>query len=420
MRFSEIAGETGIFVDGDWIEKKDQDAKGAVRLIQLADVGPGEFRDKSDRHITVEKADELHCTFLRKGDILIARLGDPLCKACVFPLDGLYITAVDVAILRIGSDVVNPKYLIYLLNSPWFKDQVKQYESGTTRKRISRKNLDRIEMIFPPLPEQERIVSRIEELFSQLDAGVETLKKTKAQLAVYRQAVLKEAFEGRLTIHVPVNLPLSWASSDETNTLPAIPEEWHYIALKYLGDLGRGKSKHRPRNDSKLFVDGKYPFIQTGDVKAATNCITTFTMQYGEFGLSQSKLWPKGTLCITIAANIAETAFLGIDACFPDSIVGFTPNESILAEYVRYFVESQKIRLWAFAPATAQKNINLDTLENLIVPYCSIDEQRVVISEIGSRLSVCDSIEHTVDTALQQAEAMRQSILKNAFEGKLT
>ena len=419
MRFSEIAGETGIFVDGDWIEKKDQDAKGAVRLIQLADVGPGEFRDKSDRHITVEKADELHCTFLRKGDILIARLGDPLCKACVFPLDGLYITAVDVAILRIGSDVVNPKYLIYLLNSPWFKDQVKQYESGTTRKRISRKNLDRIEMIFPPLPEQQRIVARIEELFSQLDAGVETLKKTKAQLAVYRQAVLKEAFEGRLTIHVPVNLPLSWASSDETNTLPAIPEEWHYIALKYLGDLGRGKSKHRPRNDPKLFVDGKYPFIQTGDVKAATNCITTFTMQYGEFGLSQSKLWPKGTLCITVAANIAETAFLGIDACFPDSVVGFTPNESILAEYVRYFVESQKIRLWAFAPATAQKNINLDTLENLIVPYCSIDEQRVVISEIESRLSVCDSIEHTVDLALQQAEAMRQSILKDAFEGRL-
>lgn len=280
--------------------------------------------------------------------------------------------------------------------------------------------VEKEDLPVPPLPEQERIVARIEELFSQLDAGVETLKKAKAQLAVYRQAVLKEAFEGRLTIHVPVNLPLSWASSDETNTLPAIPEEWHYIALKYLGDLGRGKSKHRPRNDPKLFVDGKYPFIQTGDVKAATNCITTFTKQYGEFGLSQSKLWPKGTLCITIAANIAETAFLGIDACFPDSVVGFTPNESILAEYVRYFVESQKIRLWAFAPATAQKNINLDTLENLIVPYCSIDEQRVVISEIESRLSVCDSIEQTVDAALQQAEAMRQSILKDAFEGKLT
>ncbi len=329
------------------------------------------------------------------------------CKVCI----GRGLTAIR------PSEVLLTRYVLLFFR--YFEAQLASKGTGTTFKAITQDVVKNLEIPIPPLPEQERIVARIEELFSQLDAGVETLKKTKAQLAVYRQAVLKEAFEGRLTIHVPVNLPLSWESSDETNTLPAIPEEWHYIALKYLGDLGRGKSKHRPRNDPKLFVDGKYPFIQTGDVKAATNCITSFTKQYGEFGLSQSKLWPKGTLCITIAANIAETAFLGIDACFPDSIVGFTPNESILAEYVRYFVESQKIRLWAFAPATAQKNINLDTLENLIIPYCSIDEQRVVISEIESRLSVCDSIEQTVDTALQQAEAMRQSILKDAFEGRL-
>ena len=292
-------------------------------------------------------------------------------------------------------------------------------DKSTGRPSLAKSDLLKIEMPVPPFSEQKRIVARIEELFSKLDTGVETLKKTKAQLAVYRQAVLKEAFEGRLTVHIPAITPLLWASSDETSTLPDIPEEWHYIALKYLGDLGRGKSKHRPRNDPKLFDDGKYPFIQTGDVKAAVNYITTFTKKYGEFGLSQSKLWPKGTLCITIAANIAETAFLGIDACFPDSVVGFTPNDSVLAEYVRYFVESQKIRLWAFAPATAQKNINLDTLENLIVPYCSIDEQRVVIAEIESRMSVCDSIEQTVDAALQQAEAMRQSILKKAFEGRI-
>lgn len=271
----------------------------------------------------------------------------------------------------------------------------------------------------PSLSEQERIVARIEELFSQLDAGVETLKKTKAQLAVYRQAVLKEAFEWRFTSHNPVILSLPWATCDEIQAFPVLHNEWRYIALKHLGDLGRGKSKHRPRNDPKLFAEGKYPFIQTSEIKAATNYITAFTKKYGDFGLSQSKLWPKGTLCITIAANIAETAFLGIDACFPDSVVGFMPNENVLAEYVRFFIESQRIRLWAFAPATAQKNINLDTLENLIIPYCSIDEQRIVISEIESRMSVCDSIEKTVDIALQQAEAMWQSILKDALEGKL-
>lgn len=322
---------------------------------------------------------------------------------------------IDTAFGVVPDKGLDPKYLYYFCVHFNFMP----LDKSTGRPSLAKSDLLKIEMPVPPLPEQERIVARIEELFSKLDTGVETLKKTKAQLAVYRQAVLKEAFEGRLTVHIPAITPLLWASSDETSTLPDIPEEWHYIALKYLGDLGRGKSKHRPRNDPKLFDDGKYPFIQTGDVKAAANYITTFTKKYGEFGLSQSKLWPKGTLCITIAANIAETAFLGIDACFPDSVVGFTPNDSVLAEYVRYFVESQKIRLWAFAPATAQKNINLDTLENLIVPYCSIDEQRVVIAEIESRMSVCDSIEQTVDAALQQAEAMRQSILKKAFEGRI-
>jgi type I restriction enzyme S subunit len=246
---------------------------------------------------------------------------------------------------------------------------------------------------------------------------VETLKKTKAQLAVYRQTVLKEAFEGRLTNHHTINVSLQWIENHNTVGLPMIPKEWRYIPLKELGDLGRGKSKHRPRNDPKLFINGKYPFIQTGEVKAAAKTITSHTKKYGDFGLQQSKLWPKGTLCITIAANIAETAFLGIDACFPDSVVGFTPNGTVLAEYIRYFIESQKQQLWAYAPATAQKNINLDTLENLVVPYCAIQEQQAVLTEIEARLSVCDSIEHTVDIALQQTESIRQSALKQAFEG---
>ena len=309
----------------------------------------------------------------------------------------------------------NNKFLCYFLN--YFN--YKGYVSGTTRLKLTQAQMKRIMVPVPSEDEQERVVAKIEELFSELDNGVETLKKTKQQLAVYRQAVLKEAFEGKFTAHIPCDVDLSWASEEETKSLPAIPTEWRYIALSNLGDLGRGKSKHRPRNDPKLFEGGKYPFLQTGEVKAAKQYITEYSKMYGEFGLQQSKLWPKGTLCITIAANIAETAFLGIDACFPDSVVGFTPYEHIIPEYIKYFIESQKLRLWAFAPATAQKNINLDTLENLIVPYCSVEEQQFVIAEIEARMTICDSIEQTVDTALQQAEAMRQSILKEAFERKL-
>ena len=222
----------------------------------------------------------------------------------------------------------NNKFLCYYLN--YFN--YKGYVSGTTRLKLTQAQMKRIMVPVPSEDEQERVVAKIEELFSELDNGVETLKKTKQQLAVYRQAVLKEAFEGKFTAHIPCDLELSWASEEETKSLPAIPKEWQYIALSNLGDLGRGKSKHRPRNDPKLFDGGKYPFLQTGEVKAAKQYITEYSKMYGEFGLQQSKLWPKGTLCITIAANIAETAFLGIDACFPDSVVGFTPYEHIIPE----------------------------------------------------------------------------------------
>ena len=275
-------------------------------------------------------------------------------------------------------------------------------------------HIEKKEIEIPEIDEQKRIVAKIEELLSQLDDGVGTLNKTKEQLKVYRQAILKKAFEGEFTKlkHEKMSVDIEGCSKEEIKNLQEIPSAWKYVHLNKLGDLGRGKSKHRPRNDARLFEDGKYPFLQTSEVKNADKYITEYSKMYGEFGLAQSKLWPKGTLCITIAANIAETAFLGIDACFPDSVVGFTSNENTNPFYIKYFIESQKLRLWAFAPATAQKNINLDTLENLVVPYCSREEQDEVVKEIESRMSVCDDIDKTIDLSLQQADALRQSILK--------
>ena len=395
MRFSEIAGETGIFVDGDWIEKKDQDAKGAVRLIQLADVGPGEFRDKSDRHITVEKADELHCTFLRKGDILIARLGDPLCKACVFPLDGLYITAVDVAILRIGSDVVNPKYLIYLLNSPWFKDQVKQYESGTTRKRISRKNLDRIEMIFPPLPEQERIVSRIEELFSQLDAGVETLKKTKAQLAVYRQAVLKEAFS-------------CCAEKKPIREMSSIVTSGSRGWAKYYCDNGAKFIRIGNLTRNKIYIDlDDIQHVQLPDKAEGT----------------RTKLAPNDVL-VSITADLGSIGLVpnGIGEAYVNQHIAMIRfNNQMQGEFYAWYLRSEygQQDLLRNKRGGGKLGLGLDDIRDSRVPVVSNETAESILSIIECRLSVCDSIEHTVDLALQQAEAMRQSILKDAFEGEL-
>jgi type I restriction enzyme S subunit len=322
------------------------------------------------------------------------------------------------------KSMTNYKYILYFFKS--IEKKLMASGTGTTFKAITQDDIKKIKVPLPSITEQERIVAKIEELFSELDKGVEVLQKTKAQLKVYRQAVLKDAFEGKFTElwrknhECQIDVELNAASKELIKNLPQLPSSWIYVSLDQLGDLGRGKSRHRPRNDKKLFESGKYPFIQTGEVKAAKRFITTSGIYYGEFGLHQSKLWPVGTLCITIAANIAETAFLGIDACFPDSIVGFKNYESVSnSDYIEYFIQSARIKLWAFAPATAQKNINLTTLENLIVPYCSLKEQKAVVNEIESRLSICDKIEQTVDESLLKSEGLRQSILKKAFEGKL-
>ena len=360
-----------------------------------------------DNYASTEKS--LLC---EDGDLLI------VCDGSRSGLTGRAIKGVVGSTLsKIYADGITTEYLRYFIQSKYTLLNTQKKGTGTPHLNV---NLLKSSKIYvQPILEQERIVARIEELFSELDSGIETLKKVKEQLGVYRQAVLNDAFQGKFTNHNKINVELDWEDENSVSSLPTIPKEWKYISLKYLGDLGRGKSKHRPRNDPALFENGSYPFVQTGDVKAADKYITCYDKMYGVFGLAQSKLWRKGTLCITIAANIAETAFLGIDACFPESVVGFTPSENVLPEYVRYFIDSQRLRLWAFAPATAQKNINLSTLENLIVPYCSIAEQHEVIYEIEARMSACDSIQKTVDEILQQSEALRQSILKKAFEGRL-
>ena len=156
----------------------------------------------------------------------------------------------------ISADGMSQEYLYYFLQGKYALLNTKKKGTGTPH--LDANILNQQKLVVPSIEEQKRIVARIEELFSELDNGVETLKKTKQQLAVYRQAVLKEAFEGKFTTHLNCEKELEWSSAEETKSLPTIPEEWQYIALSKLGDLGRGKSKHRPRNDPKLFEDGKY------------------------------------------------------------------------------------------------------------------------------------------------------------------
>ena len=164
--------------------------------------------------------------------------------------------------------------------------------------------------------------------------------------------------------------------------------KWELKSLDEIGFIGRGKSRHRPRNAEHLY-GGEYPFVQTGDIKAANFRINEYSQTYNEAGLAQSKLWKEGTLCITIAANIADTAILGIDACFPDSVIGFVPYEDKSdVRFVKYFFDIFQARMKSIAVGAAQDNLSLEKLLTFKIPTPSLPTQR----KIASILSAYDDL----------------------------
>jgi type I restriction enzyme S subunit len=212
VTIGELIGNDGLFVDGDWIESKDQDPNGEVRLIQLADIGDGIFKNKSNRFLKYKRAIELNCTFLKEGDILVARMPDPIGRACIFPLKGdeKFITAVDVAIIRLGNNSIENKFLVHSINNPKIRNEIENLQSGTTRKRISRANLATIKFPVPPtLAEQQRIVSEIESRLSVCDKIEESIATALQQAEALRQSILKKAFEGKLVPQDPNDEPAS-------------------------------------------------------------------------------------------------------------------------------------------------------------------------------------------------------------------
>ena len=406
MTFNDLLSDNGLFCDGDWIEKKDQDVNGLVRLIQLADIGICEFKDKSNKYITEQTAQNLNCTYLKKGDILIARLPEHLGRACIFPYDGKFITAVDVAILRPANDKVNNQYIMYLINSPQFRKQIKKFESGTTRKRISRKNLDRIDFKIPDYQDQHRIVTRIEELFSQLDSGIETLKKTKEQLKVYRQAVLKEAFESasssnskNLTINDLLTKKKKGMTTGSFGTMLK-KHEHQSSGVPVLGIENIGKDG---------FVDGNKIFVSEEKAKE----LSAFKVDTDDLIISRSGT--VGEICIVpphMKNALLSTNLMRISLDY----------DVIRADYFMYLFKSKGVvidQVKELCKGSTRMFLNQTILKQIIFPVPTLKIQAKIIETIESRLSVCDSIEKTIDTALQEAEALRQSILKQAFEGGL-
>ena len=264
------------------------------------------------------------------------------------------------------------------------------------------------------------------------------LYSVKENVTELRKVILKLAVMGKLVPQHPKDQPASELLKQieaekkrlvkagqirESKPLPAItpeelpyqiPESWNWIRLGEAGAFERGRSKHRPRNDRRLFDDGTYPFVQTGDVsrsKQTGNQIQTCGSYYNEVGLKQSRLWKKGTLCITIAANIAETGFLGMDACVPDSVVVFLGVDHALEQLVKMFIDVAKDDLEHFAPSTAQKNINLGIINQLLFPLPPLKEQHRIVSQFNVLMAKCDELELCISTSRKKQDELLNAMM---------
>ncbi len=247
-------------------------------------------------------------------------------------------------VVRPTSDRIDPRYLHHYFQSSGYRRKVSSLAAGANINNLKNEHIDDLEIPLPPLEEQRRIAAILDKA-----AELETL-------------LLKQS---RLLEDAEKHLFLEYLGSPFPGKTP-----WPVAQLGELGSLERGISKHRPRNDPSL-MDGPYPFIQTGDVAGCRGKLTTFSATYSEKGLAQSRLWPAGTLCITIAANIAKTGILDFDACFPDSVVGFQAKNPAIITYVQCWMSFLQGHIEQMAPESAQKNINLEILRGLSVPVPS-------------------------------------------------
>lgn len=284
------------------------------------------------------------------------------------------------------AHVLKPKQNLdvdYLCYSLMYYD-VSGLVNGATRQKLTQADMKKIEILLPEIEEQKKIVKILDKLNEIINKRQQQLKK------------LDELVKSRFIemfgdpVKNEKNLPLE--------------------QLSKIGILERGKSQHRPRNAPEL-LGGPYPLIQTGDVSNSNIYITTYSNTYSELGLKQSKLWEPGTLCITIAANIAQTAILTFKACFPDSVVGFIPNNNTNIIFIHYWFEFFQKVLEEQAPQVAQKNINLKILSELKVILPSIELQ----NEFADFVKQTDKSKLEIQKSLDKLEILKKSLMQQYF-----
>jgi len=432
---------------------------GNLKLLRTTDITQGEINWEEVPYCKTNPK-EIEKYRLNDGDIVISRAGSiGVAYLIKNPPKSVFASY----LIRFHPKI-NDYFLRFFLDSPFYWNSISEKKLGIAVANINATRLKSVEFPLPPLPEQHEIVRRIEAMFSELDHAVENLKKAREQLQTYRQAVLKHAFEGKLTEKwreqqtdlEPAEKLLEKIKTERQRRYEAQLKEWEEAVKKWEAQGKPGKKPRKPVKPKEIYpykVGNKNLVLKVKDISlhlvdclhstpefqssgkycVDTTCISDSKIIWDKiryvskksFNHRIQRLKPKvGDILFAREGTVGTTLVLNddIDICLGQRMMMFRPVSQILPKYFMYFFQSNELKK-QYQPligGTTSPHLNISDIKNLAFKIFPLKEQNQIISEIDKRLSVADNIEQSIDHSLQKVEALRQSILKKAFEGKLT
>jgi type I restriction enzyme S subunit len=411
-KLEELITNDGNFSDGDWVESKDQDPDGEIRLLQLADIGDACFLNKSRRFVNEQQYERLRCTEVLEGDILIARMPDPLGRACLVPpLGQLLITVVDIAIVRPGQDSVLPQWLMHFINAPQSRSSIELQSTGTTRRRITRKKLAVLEFPLPPLNEQRRIAAKLDTTLAAVEACRQRLDGVAAILKRFRQDVLAAATSGELT--------RGWREER------GMEKDWLETCLSDIAEIQGGLTKDSKKQDSG---DPELPYLRVANVqrgyldlreiafiRVPRKRFDALLLQHGDIFFNEGGDREKVGRGWIWEGQLAECVFQ--NHVFRARLL----NQGNQPKYVSWWANTCGAShfLGQGKQTTNLASISKTTLGLLPIQLPCAAEQEEIVRRVETFFTLADQLEARLNAAHKIVDRLTPALLAKAFRGEL-
>ena len=387
-----------LFTDGNWIETKDQSSEG-IRLIQTGNVGIGLFKDRKGkaRYINQDTFGRLKCQEIVEGDCLVSRLPEPVGRACLIPDTGeKMITAVDCSILRFNYELIESQYFCYFSQSRVYLYDVEASCTGSTRKRISRKNLGKVKIPLPPLPEQKRIVAILDEAFEGIDAAIANTKKNLANARELFDSYLNDVFTKK-------------------------GEGWVEKSLNDSCIVERGSSP-RPIKAYLTTEEGGVNWVKIGDTKGITKYITDTKQKITKEGALRSRKVNSGDFILTNSMSYGKPYIMATSGYVHDGWFVLRLKDELNTDFFYHLLTSKVIQeqFTSLAAGSVVKNISGDLVKKTVLPIPPMEQQIDIVQAVELLSEETQRLETIYQQKLDSLNELKQSLLAKAFSGELT